>query len=401
MNYPLKPLKHLALLSVSNVDKKSEEDKIPVRLVNYTDVYYGDRLTPDLPLMEATASRSQVQAFQLSPGDVAITKDSETAEDIGIPAFVADASPDMVLGYHLALLRPATRSVVPRYLYWAIASSRVRGQLSAGATGVTRFGLRTEVIASAAVPSPPLGKQRAIADFLDNETARIDGLITKKRRMIDLLEELVTATLIHQALQGWEAERTAPLKRVARPVLADGKAGAEIVTAYRDGSVTTRSSRRADGYTLGEEDAALRQVRQGQLVFHGLDGFAGAVGIADMDGKCSPAYHVCDVLSPHSAAFFAFQLRALALTGYLEVQSSTVRQRAVDLRNWDRFGSVQVVIPSAERQLSAVRAITTARDRARRLVARMNQQLTLLQERRQALITAAVTGKLEVPGVAA
>jgi type I restriction enzyme S subunit len=284
------------------------------------------------------------------------------------------------------------------YRYVVVSMS---SELQAAGQGSTFVELSGDALSQVRVPSPPVPVQRAIADFLDTQTGRIDALISKKRQMMDLLEELGTATLIHRALQGWGAERTAPLKRVARPVLVDGNAEDEIVTAYRDGRVTTRSTRRADGYTLGEEDAPLLRVRQGQLVFHGLDGFAGAVGIAEMDGKCSPAYHVCDIPSPHFAAFFAFQLRALALTGYLEVQSSTVRQRAVDLRNWDRFGSLSVVIPPSERQQDAVRAITAARDHARRLVDRLSQQLALLQEHRQALITAAVTGELDVPGVAA
>lgn len=82
-------LKHVADLSVSSVDKKSYSDEVPVRLVNYTDVYYGDRITPELDLMRATASPSEIMTFRLVPGDVVITKDSETADDIGIAAYVA------------------------------------------------------------------------------------------------------------------------------------------------------------------------------------------------------------------------------------------------------------------------------------------------------------------------
>lgn len=101
-----RPLKHLVEVSVSNVDKKTAEGEQPVRLVNYTDVYYGDRLSPSLDLMDATASTRQIRAFRLRGGDVVITKDSELADDIGIAAYVECASDDMVLGYHLALLRP-------------------------------------------------------------------------------------------------------------------------------------------------------------------------------------------------------------------------------------------------------------------------------------------------------
>ncbi len=100
-------LKRVAGISVSNVDKKSAPGEVRVRLVNYTDVYYGDRLTPTADLMDATATAGQVLAFRLQPGDVAITKDSETADDIGVAAFIEASADDVVLGYHLA---PSPRS---------------------------------------------------------------------------------------------------------------------------------------------------------------------------------------------------------------------------------------------------------------------------------------------------
>ena len=72
------PIRHLADVRISNVDKKEKDDEVPVRLINYLDVYYGDRIVPELQLMAATASRSQIKAFTLNPGDVVITKDSES-----------------------------------------------------------------------------------------------------------------------------------------------------------------------------------------------------------------------------------------------------------------------------------------------------------------------------------
>lgn len=81
-------LKHVAHVAVSNVDKKSVEGELPVRLCNYTDVYHHDRITERLHFMTATASAEQVRDFRLRPGDVLITKDSETPDDIAVPALV-------------------------------------------------------------------------------------------------------------------------------------------------------------------------------------------------------------------------------------------------------------------------------------------------------------------------
>jgi type I restriction enzyme S subunit len=124
---------------MSNVDKKTVSGERSVRLCNYTDVYYNERITAELPFMEATASVDQIARFGLRAGDVLLTKNSETPDDIAVPAYVVADLPDVVCGYHLALLRPG-REVDGRYLFWALSSRSSREQFSASANGITRFG---------------------------------------------------------------------------------------------------------------------------------------------------------------------------------------------------------------------------------------------------------------------
>jgi type I restriction enzyme S subunit len=181
-------LKHVASVRVSNVDKKSADDQLPVKLCNYTDVYYNENITSTIPFMAATASPEQIREFQLQRGDVLITKDSETPDDIAVPAHVVGPLDGVVCGYHLAVLRPRRRQVHGRYLFWSLKSTPLREQFAAGATGVTRFGLRTDVIGDACLLLPEPSRQRVIADFLDAETARIDALIAKKRQLVDVLQ---------------------------------------------------------------------------------------------------------------------------------------------------------------------------------------------------------------------
>jgi len=149
-------LKNLAHVRVSNVDKKSVEGEQTVRLCNYTDVYYGDSLAAsNADYMVASASDAQVSAFALAVGDTVLTKDSETADDIGVSAYIAETAPDFVCGYHLAILRPKSGVVHPRYLFWASRGRAMRDQLSLAATGVTRMGLRTEALANVRLALPP------------------------------------------------------------------------------------------------------------------------------------------------------------------------------------------------------------------------------------------------------
>jgi type I restriction enzyme, S subunit len=178
------PLKSVVTVRASNVDKKTVEGDQPVRLCNYTDVYYNNTISVDMTFVPATATQEQVRVFGLRKDDVVITKDSETAEDIGIAAYVKSSDRDLVCGYHLAILRPNHTRIHGRFLFWSLMSRHLRDQFAISATGVTRFGLRTESIASSKVALCSLEKQVVIADFLDAETGRIDALIAKKVRLI-------------------------------------------------------------------------------------------------------------------------------------------------------------------------------------------------------------------------
>jgi type I restriction enzyme S subunit len=200
-HWEVKRLKDIADVRFSNVDKKTEEGEIPVRLCNYTDVYYGHYLDGTPEYMEATATRSEIERFKLRKGDVLITKDSESPTDIAIAAMVVEDVPDLVCGYHLAMIRADRDKLEPAFLYWQFLSDQVREQYYPLANGITRFALGHGEINGGAFVLPPLPEQRAIAAFLDDRTARIDNLITKIEQAVERLQEYRTA-LISAAVTG-------------------------------------------------------------------------------------------------------------------------------------------------------------------------------------------------------
>ena len=132
-----KPLRSIADYVVSNVDKVPAEDEIPVRLCNYTDVYNNEFITLALNFMQATASEDEIAKFGLCADDVAITKDSESWDDIGVPAPVRETASDLVCGYHLALLRPHKLKMDGAFLFRCLQAKPVRVQLELAANGVT------------------------------------------------------------------------------------------------------------------------------------------------------------------------------------------------------------------------------------------------------------------------
>lgn len=189
------PLKRLASVMPSNVDKHTVEGEPPILLCNYVDVYKNERITRDFEFMAASATKAQIERFTLKANDVLITKDSEEPSDIGVPALVPLDLPGVVCGYHLAILRPDVKKLHGGYLHWALQSGEVHAYYSTAATGISRYALGVSDIGSTPLWVPPVATQLLIADFLDDKTARIDALIAEKERLLTALMELRTSVI--------------------------------------------------------------------------------------------------------------------------------------------------------------------------------------------------------------
>ena len=155
-HWEVRRLRNVAELRVSNVDKHVRENEHSVQLCNYVDVYKNDYITDHLDFMQATATTEEIERFRLERDDVLVTKDSETWDDIGVPALVIEPVPDLISGYHLALLRPRSDIVAGSYLLRALQSKGLAYQFHIEANGVTRYGLSHGGIKSAWLPLPPV-----------------------------------------------------------------------------------------------------------------------------------------------------------------------------------------------------------------------------------------------------
>ncbi len=209
-SWTAKPLRATADYAVSNVDKVPADDEVPVRLCNYTDVYNNEFITLGLDFMQSTATETEIAKFGLSVDDVVITKDSESWDDIGVPALVRETASDLVCGYHLALLRPHKKQMHGPFLFRCLQAKPVRVQLELAANGVTRFGIPKSDIGAMTLPVPPIARQHAIANYLDRETARLDALVAAKERLLGLLAEKRRALITRAVTRGLDPH--APLR---------------------------------------------------------------------------------------------------------------------------------------------------------------------------------------------
>ena len=149
----------------------------------------------------------------------------------------------------------------------------------------------------------------------------------------------------------WETGRAKWLfQKMDRPVRLDD----DVVTCFRDGIVTLRKNRRVRGFTESLKEIGYQGVRRGDLIIHAMDAFAGAVGVSDSDGKCTPVYAVCQPkwdMNPH---YYAHIVREMARTQWISALARGIRERSTDFR-FDGFAAQAMPIPSGEEQSVIVR----------------------------------------------
>ena len=179
----------IAKIEISGVDKKSVDGETPVRLCNFVDVYRNWAITQKLSenFMIASAKETEIAKCSIHKGKVAITKDSETRDDIGIPAYIADDFDNVLLGYHCALITPNDDVLDGKYLNAFMHTRYIQKYFENNASGSgQRYTLSNETIFQIPILLPSLEVQKAIGNLLSN----IDRKIELNRQINDNLEKM-------------------------------------------------------------------------------------------------------------------------------------------------------------------------------------------------------------------
>jgi type I restriction enzyme, S subunit len=175
----------------SNVDKKSHPDEIPVFLCNYMDVYSNSYIRSGLLFMQATAKQREIDKFSLKQGDVIITKDSETPDDIAVASHVSEELDNVLCGYHLALIRTNKKQLDSGYLAHLFGLDEMQHYYYLLANGSTRFGLTTDAILDSRIPTPSLPEQQKIASTLSYIDSHLEKLNKKLQHTKSLKKALM------------------------------------------------------------------------------------------------------------------------------------------------------------------------------------------------------------------
>ena len=179
----------IATVEISGVDKKITDGEKEIRLCNFVDVYYNWAITiaQHDSFMLATARPNEISKFQLKKGQVALTKDSETRDDIGISTYIADDFDDAILGYHCALVTPNKDILDGRYLNALLHTNYAKKYFACNASGSgQRYALSVEALNSFPVPIIPLHEQKQIGEIF----SALDKKIELNRQINQNLEAM-------------------------------------------------------------------------------------------------------------------------------------------------------------------------------------------------------------------
>lgn len=306
------------------------------------------------------------------------------------------------------------KDVWPRYYdyyfktqYWTMAFW-AHGK---GISFDNRWTLSTETLMNYLIPVPAFEEQKAIADFLDTKCGEIDGLLADLDAEVKTLAEYKKSLIAETVTRGLNPN--APMKQsgipwadtipshwkiqkgkytftlMQRPVKEDDG----VITCFRDGEVTLRSNRREDGFTMSEKEYGYQGIEPGDLVVHGMDGFAGSIGISDSRGKGTPVLNVLD--SDQNKRYLMYYLRNMAYGNVFLAMSTGIRVRSCDL-SWKKLGDIRIVLPPIEEQEAITAFLDQKLEAIQEAITTKQDQIEKLKAYKASLIYEYVTGKKQV-----
>ena len=340
-------------------------------------------------------------------GDFAINSRSDRRGSCGISPL--DGSVSLIN----IILTPRT-AMHPGYYNWLFHTTLFADEFYKWGHGIVAdlWTTRWQEMKSITVPVPEYAEQERIAAFLDAECAEIDTVLEKTRASIEEYKKLKQAVITQAVTKGIRGDRpmknsgiewigTCPLnwtvcriKNVIFPQEKEVLPDDEIITCFRDGEVTLRKNRREDGFTVSFTEHGYHGVDKGDLVIHGMDAFAGAIGCSDSRGKTTPVVHTCKTAGNNR--FFMYFLRSMAYGNILMDLSNGVRIRSSDFRNFAKLGVFGAVMPPLEEQNEIVDYIDGIVIQMDRLIQKKENLLTEIENYKKSLIYEYVTGKKEV-----
>lgn len=405
--YPTKRLKYVATIN----DDALGEDTPGDYELQYIDISNVD----SSGTLHETASYS----FDVAPsrarrrvkeGDVIISTVRTYLQAI---ATIEGPPDNLIVSTGFAVVRPRTKELAPRFCKYALREPSFLSEVVARSTGISYPAINASDLAAIPVFVPPLPAQRAIADQLDRETARIDGLVAAKERLRGLLAEKRLALVTHAVTRGLNP--SVPLRDSGVPWLGlapEHWGIRRIATLFHDRDergepdlpllVVSINS----GVVLREfsddkiEDTAAdfnsyKIARRGDVAFNKMRMWQGAVGVAPQDGLVSPDYTVACPTGDIESEYADMLFRTPMFSAECARHSHGIVWDRLRLY-WEGFRDIRIPLPPLDEQRAIVAHVSAETARLDALRFATERSIALLKERRSALIASAVTGQMRL-----
>jgi len=387
---------------------------------------YDDGLRLDDAVFISEATDESMAVSRVRSGDVLL---NITGASIGRSCVVPAGFQPANVNQHVCAIRPKSSDIGP-FLSWLFKSHPVKSQIDLAQNGAAREGLNFEQIGNISVPIAPPEEQAKLTAFLGRETAKIDALVAEQEQLITRLKEKRQAVISHAVTKGlnpsvpmkdsgveWLGTAPAhwqvtPLARIASSpgsLFIDGDwveskdlsdVGIRYITTGNVGE--GKYKEQGNGYISEEKFDELRctEVFPGDLLISRLNLPIGrACVVPDLGGRIITS--VDNVITrpddAYSRPYLAYMLSSAAHFANMEnLARGTTMQRI----SRSSLGQVRFAIPKLNEQQEIVKHLDTETTRMDNLILYVSEAIALLQERRSALISAAVTGQIDVRGLA-
>lgn len=361
-----------------------------------------------LPQLETAAKSDDSDNRKLvKSGDFVINSRSDRKGSGGVSDL--DGSVSLIS----IVLKP--KGIQPRFAHHLLRSPAFQEEFYRWGQGIHAdlWTTRYAAMKNIQIAIPDLETQTAIADFLDRETARIDHLIEKKERLTELLKVKERSAVSALAFGGVDQNATkkssglpwrgpypahwkeSRLKALFRTTKKQGYPDETVLSVYREFGVIEKSSRDDNHNKTPEDISAYQLVEPGDLVINKMKAWQGSLGISEMRGVTSPDYVVMKATHNEHSLYLHHLLRAHPMPNVYQLNSNGIR-----IDQWrlepDRFLCLPVYLPPLSEQRLIAQKIDQTVQTTRHLSSKVELTIERLKEYRSALITAAVTGQIDI-----
>ena len=397
----LAKLKFLASTKFSSVDRHEYEEERKVSVCHYPQAYKNEKINSKTELGVGTCTEKEFENFALKKGQVIITKDSETADDIGVPTFIEEDIENAVCGYHLAVLE-TNPNLKAEFLFRYIQSKNVCFFFETKSNGVTRFGLGKSAIENLVIPLPSESEQIHIARYLDDRARIIDKLISKKEKLIEKLKEKRQAIINEAVTKGLDLN--AKMKESGIEWLGEVPERWNIIKLRYLCDITTGGKDTENREDNGAYPFYVRSQTVERISSYSFDGEA-ILTAGDGVGVCKVWHYTVGKFDFHQRVYMMSNFKGIMgkylffflRENFIHAVLKLSAKSTVDSLRRPMFLDFTVLVPETIMEQQEILSFIEKYElQSERLIEKEEMNIQKLKEYRQSLISEAVTGKIDV-----